>query len=133
MVKIDNLPSMKTQAALIDASRYNRVRLALLRLATPLRLELPNLRDMDLLLDKRYWICIDRTLQDYPVVAWTHFNNSARISLHEPVLCKLQFYHLHANLIVDTVLRTMDKLLAARLARFTERREHPIRRLRSID
>ncbi len=133
MVRLDKLPSMKTQAALIDASRYNRVRLALLRVGIPLRLELPNLRDMDLVLDKRLWVCIDRTLQDYPVVAWTHFDNAVRTSLHEPVPCKLQYFHPHANLIVDTVLRTMDKLLTARLAQFTENRQFPLRSLRRLD
>lgn len=133
MVRLDNLPPMKTQAALIDASRYSRVRLALLRMGLPLRLELPNLRDMDLVLDKRLWVCIDRTLQDYPIVAWTHFNNAARTSLHEQVPCKLQYFHPHANLIVDTVLRTMDKLLTARLAQFTESRPFPLRRLRRLD
>lgn len=130
MVRLNDLPATKMQDTLVDASRYNRARLALLRVGVPLRLELPNLRDMDLLIDKKLWVCIDRTLQDYPVVAWTDFHNGARASLHEPVPCKLKFYHPHANLIVDTVLRTMDKLLAARLAHFTQSHRHPQRKLR---
>jgi len=96
---------------LIDGARYNQVRLGLLRLENPLRLKLTGLRGMDIILDDTTWVCVDRTMYDLPVLAWTDFENSNRNGLHEPVHCQLHFYHIHADLIIETVLATMTSVL----------------------
>jgi len=96
---------------LIDGARYNQVRLGLLRLENPLRLKLTGLRGMDIILDNHAWVCVDRTMYDLPVLAWTDFEYADRNGLHEPVHCQLHFYHIHADLIIETVLATMTSVL----------------------
>ena len=109
--RIENVPKLKTERMLIDGARYNQVRLGLLRLENPLRLKLTGLRGMDIILDDTTWVCVDRTMYDLPVLAWTDFENSNRNGLHEPVHCQLHFYHIHADLIIETVLATMTSVL----------------------
>jgi len=118
--RIEDVPKLKTEPSLIDGSLYNQVRLALLRLENPLRLKLPGLRGMDILLDSHAWVCVDRTLYDLPVLAWTDFDNSERSGLHEPTRCLLHYYHIHADLIGDTILETIRRELGKRLQRFLE-------------
>lgn len=114
-MKLDDVPVIKVKPAVIEAEKYNRVRLGLLRLERPLRLALPGLRGMDVVISDKAWICVDRTLYDLPVLAWTEFEAGARAGLHEPVQCKLYHYHVHANVIAATVLNTVDRLLQERL------------------
>jgi hypothetical protein len=109
--RIENVPKLKTERMLIDGARYNQVRLGLLRLDNPLRLRLSGLRGMDIIMDNTAWVCVDRTMYDLPVLAWTNFETSERNGLHEPVCCQLHFYHIHADLIIETVLATMTAVL----------------------
>lgn len=113
--RIDEVPKLRTQPTLIDGARYNQVRLGLIRLKNPLRLSLPGLRGMDILLDNQSWICVDRTLYDLPVLAWTDFEVDSRLGIHEPVRCLLHYYHIHAELITETVLSTVMTEIAQRL------------------
>jgi hypothetical protein len=99
---------------------YNRVRLALSRLENPLRIELINLRGLDIIIDDEAWVCVDRTLNDLPIFAWTDFENAARKSLYEPVQCRLRFYHNHADLICGTVLDLIHRNLDNRLAKSSD-------------
>lgn len=113
--RIENVPKLKTERMLIDGARYNQVRLGLLRLENPLRIKLTGLRGMDIILDNTAWVCVDRTMYDLPVLAWTNFENTQRNGLHEPVHCQLHFYHIHADLIIETVLATMTSVLTQML------------------
>ncbi len=112
--RIEDVPKLRTEQTTIDAPRYNQARLALLRLGTPIRLPLAGLRGMDLILDHHSWVCVDRTLYDLPILAWTDF--AARQGLHKPADCLRHYYHINADLISETVLSTMATLLAERLA-----------------
>ena len=105
--RIEDIPKLKTEPSSIEGAHFNQVRLALLRLENPLRLKLPGLRGMDIILDDKSWVCVDRTLYDLPVIAWTDFGHIEREGLHEPVSCLLHYYHIHADLITDTVLATV--------------------------
>jgi hypothetical protein len=116
-LRIDNIPTLHTEITRIDAQLYNRIRLGLLRTALPLRLPLTGLRGMDIMLDHNTWICIDRTFYDLPVLAWSDFQPGDRRSLQDPVRCQLHYYHVHADFIVDTVLRAVATALRARAAR----------------
>lgn len=109
--RIENVPKLKTERMLIDGARFNQVRLGLLRLENPLRLKLTGLRGMDIILDNTAWVCVDRTMYDLPVLAWTDFQYTDRSGLHEPIHCQLHFYHIHADLIIETVLATMTSVL----------------------
>lgn len=112
--RIEDVPKLRTEQTSIDAPRYNLTRLSLLRLGGPLRLPLAGLRGMDLIIDADAWICVDRTLYDLPILAWTDFGR--REGLHEPTPCLRHYYHVNADLISETVLSTMMTLLGQRLA-----------------
>lgn len=114
--RLSDTPILKTVSSNVEAVYYNRVRLALARLEKPLRIELINLRGLDIVLDDDIWVCVDRTLNDLPIFAWTGFQHSSRRNLLEPVSCKLRFYHNHADLICGTVLDLIHRNLENRLS-----------------
>jgi len=118
--RIDDVPKLKTESTQIEGHLYNQVRLALLRLESPLRLKLAGLRGMDILIDSQAWICVDRSLYDLPVLAWTDFTHQGRDGLHSPTRCLLHYYHIHADLIGDTILETIRRELGKRLREFRD-------------
>lgn len=126
--RLEDVPVIKVKPATLEAEIYNRVRLGLIRLENPLRLTLPGLRGMDVLLDDHAWVCVDRTLYDLPVLAWTNFAVGRR-GLHLPVDCVVNYYHIHANVIAETVLSTTDRLLRERLKPYQTDSESAITQL----
>ena len=116
--RIEDVPKLKTETTWIDGTIYNQARLALLRLEDPLRIKLPGLRGMDVLMDAQAWVCVDRSLYDLPVLAWTDFVPVDRNKLQTPVECLLHFYHIHADLIGDTILEAVHRELSKRLRQF---------------
>lgn len=123
--RLEDVPVIKVKPSTIEAEIYNRIRLGLIRLENPLRLTLPGLRGMDVLLDDKAWVCVDRTLYDLPVLAWTDFQTQSRAGLHAPIECRVNYYHIHANVIAETVLATTDRLLKERLKPY-QRAEAPL-------
>ena len=111
--RLNEIPTLKSRPTTVTADRYNRVRLALLRLENPLRIELPKLRSLDFVLENEMWAIIDRDLNDIPVIAWTDFEH--RSTLHQPVQCTLRYYHAHADAVMDKALQKLDEILEARL------------------
>lgn len=114
--RLNDVPILKAVSSYIDAVYYNRVRLSLLRLDNPLRIELINLRGLDIIIDDDTWVCVDRTLNDLPIFSWTEFELSSRDNLNQPVACQLRFYHNHADLICGTVLDLIHRNLENRLS-----------------
>lgn len=114
--RLYDVPVLKAMSSYIEAHYYNRVRLALCRLGNPLRIELINLRGLDIYLDNDDWVCVDRTLNDSPIFAWTDFESQGRDNLCEPVSCQLRFYHNHADLICGTVLDLVYRNLDTQLS-----------------
>ena len=112
--RLDDMPRMRWGTVTIPAKFYNQVRLGLLRLANPLRIE-TGLRDLDIILEDTVWYCVDRSLNDLPVVAWDEFR--PRSSLHEPVECRISIYHIHAERILDQVLQAANLYIQEQLAR----------------
>ena len=98
---------------LIEADCYNRVRLALKRLPSSLRVELPDHRGLEAVLEDDYWLVVDTLQADRVILAWVDFEH--RNSLHQPVACLLKLYHVHAGLVMGTALEALDKAIAARL------------------
>jgi hypothetical protein len=117
--RIDEVPKLNTRSDTVDGRRYNQVLLALRRLKGPLRLTLPGLRGMDLLLDREAWVCVDRTLYDLPVLAWTDFKPASRRAIHEVVPCLVHYYHVNAELIGESVLATAAREIQKRLCNRT--------------
>lgn len=113
--RIEDVPKLRTVSTEIESIRFNQVRLGLIRLGGPIRMKLPGLRGMDVIIDGQAWVCVDRTLYDLPVLAWTDFRSEHRNGIHEPVQCLLHYYHVHADLITETVLATIVSVLAERM------------------
>lgn len=111
-----NLPPLRTLPKWMQASYYNRVRLALKRLGRPLRVSLVTHRGLETILDDEVWVCVDATRDDLPVLAWRAFEVRGRDSLHEPVACRLELYHHRAGLIMGSALEALEETLRARLA-----------------
>lgn len=95
----------------IDASCYNRGRLAVLRLGDPYRITLQQHRGLDVILSKEIWLCVDSNLDDQPILAWRKFQISARLNLHLPISCELCLYHSCAGLIMGSALDDLDQEL----------------------
>lgn len=112
---LDKLPRYSTEDVSLPAPLYNKVKLGLLKLDKTLTFDIHGLRNLEVLLDSETWICRDVSLNNIPVLAWTEFNTTNRINLHEPVACKLYTYHAHAMLIIDTLLEQVDLELTRRL------------------
>lgn len=115
MRRLREMPRYSTADSSVEARYYNRIRLALQRFPSPLRFPLPGLPHFEMYLDNDSWVCLDTSLNDLPVMAWTDFENHARQGLHEPVHCKLHYFHYKAGLLVPKVLNTAEALLAERL------------------
>lgn len=111
------VPVFEFRDSELDAGRYNRVQLALKRLGGELRLQLPKLKDLDLILQRDAWVVVDTSLADLPIIAWTDLRVEGRTALNEPVPCRLRLYHANAGLLVQRVLAAMDRILARRLDR----------------
>lgn len=65
--RLDELPRYSSRSCLMAAATYNRIRLALLRLGSPLRLPLTGLRTLEMVLEKDAWVCVDASLNDHPI------------------------------------------------------------------
>ena len=114
-IRLDDVPIYESKIIEIPSKYFNRIRLGQIRLQGPLRLELAGLRDIDVILEDNAWICIENSLSDLPVLAWTDFEVDKRNSLNEPVRCKLCLYNIHADLITETALKTIYELIDYRL------------------
>jgi len=117
--RLDDLPVYELCSTTIRAADYNLVKIAVKRLGSPLRLEIPRLRTLDFILEEDTWVIVDRSLNDIPIIAWVNFDEKHRAGLHEPVECERRTYHVHALIIVDKALEAMHLMLGERLADIT--------------
>ncbi len=104
----DSFIALRIFPKCIDASCYNAIRLALRRIANPLRVDLPLHRGLSVILDDNVWFCVDSLHNDLPVLAWCDFEVRKRNSLQEPVNCRLHLYHTHAGLIMGSALEALE-------------------------
>ncbi len=114
---LDKFKTSHTLHKTVEAEDYNRVRLALSRLSTPLELELTSMRCLEMLVTDKFWLCTDSCVGDQPIMAWTAFETSGRSALDAPVPCELRLYHAHAGMVMGEVLENMEKELQQRLDR----------------
>jgi len=113
--RLEDLPRYSTREGSLTAAAYNQVRLALLRLGSPLRFALPGLRTLEMVLEKDVWVCVDSGLNDYPIVAWLDFRTENRTALHTPIPCRIYTYHAHADMVERQVLEKTAQILGQRL------------------
>lgn len=113
----EDLKPLRVLPKTIDAHCYNLARLALRRLPRPVRVSLEGLRGLEVIVEDKYWLCIDGNVDDRPVLAWTEFETRDRASLHEPVHCRLYLLHQHAGLVMGLALDALEQALKGRLSR----------------
>ncbi len=101
----------------IPATVYNHVRLALLRIGTPSQFELTTHRGLIMILNRQLWRCVDSTSGGRTIMIWQSFKADMRRALHEPVGCELSIYHMHAGLVMGSVLDELSDIVADRLQR----------------
>lgn len=129
--RLPDIPVLREIQGSVPAGQFNCTRLALKRLENPLRLVLPGLRGLDMMLDRDTWICIDRTLNDLPVLAWTDFDTAHR-AIHEPASCRILYFHAYANVIVKTALEDVHRILTERMRRADGQRDGYVLRLETF-
>lgn len=112
----EGLSPLRVLPKSIEAADYNRVRLALLRLGNPLRVSLPRHGGVDILLHRDHWIAVSNYVNDVPMLAWRDFDLKGRGGLHEPVDCRLYFYHIQGGSIMGTALKALSECLETCLA-----------------
>ncbi|MFO8154900.1 MAG: hypothetical protein ACQERR_05145 [Pseudomonadota bacterium] len=117
MYRLWDLPTYRTMETGMALERFHCLRLFLLRAGEPRILDLRGLRSLGLLLEDEAWVCIDRTMNDLPVAAWTHFRRPASLAPGEQVTCQLHHYHSHASLIVNSILEKAESEVMRRSRR----------------
>ena len=117
MWRLREMPRYSTTDSSVGPRHYNQLRLALRRLPGPIRVTLSGLPHIDMIIDNDSWVCVDTSLNDLPVLAWTDFNHQARQGLHEPMACKLHYFHYRAGNLVLNALDASAALLARQIAR----------------
>jgi hypothetical protein len=112
----DEVPTLRVHDSKVNANYYNHALFALKRLGKQIRFRIPKLKHLDLILQKDAWIVVDRALHDYPIVAWTEFEIKGRENVHEPIKCKIRYFHANATMIKARTLEAMEMLLSEELA-----------------
>lgn len=113
--RFDKLPRYSGQPVEMGAPRDNQAQRGLLRLRGPQRFHLRALRHRDVFLEHDAWICVDASLNDTPVFAWTNFEIERRNVLYEPLRCMSFTCHAHAPIIINRVLQAIADYLDSRL------------------
>ena len=109
-------PPMRIMPKVIEATTFNQARLALLRVANPLRVSLKDHRCLDVILSQEQWLCVDSCNDDQPIMAWREFDTQHRDALHKPIDCKLYLYHTQASLITGSAVDALYQSLLEKLS-----------------
>jgi hypothetical protein len=104
-----DIPAIRSVPYTLDAALYNRARLALLRIGSPLELELER-TGIDLVLEHACWVGYHCQQTSLPLIAWDGFD-SGRSALDAPVACTMHLYHQHSWLRMPRILLALDKEL----------------------
>jgi len=114
MWRLKEVPKYSSSGATISAEHYNIIRLALRRISNTIRVPLEGLSHIDIIIDEDSWVCVDRTMNDLPILAWTNFVKTSR-GLHEPKNCQLHYYHFCAGKIARSALIATKNALETKL------------------
>ena len=114
MNHLRDIPAIRSIPQTLDAPLYNLVRLALLRVANPLELELEKI-GIDMVLEKTCWVGYHCQQIALPLIAWDGFDTH-RSALDAPVGCTMHLYHRHSWLQMPKILLALDRELQLRLS-----------------
>jgi len=109
--RIRDVPVYAQRDDEVSARLYNLWRRAKLHYPCPIRIALPGYPGMVMILEQREWICVNERQSDLPVLAWVAFEDQGRDALHEPVRCKLNYYHFAASKLRAPALDLMAEEL----------------------
>ncbi|MGA9666763.1 MAG: hypothetical protein WBQ69_09985 [Gallionella sp.] len=107
MNPVRDIPAIRSIPYVLEAALYNQVRLALLRVANPLELELDKL-GIDMVLEKTCWVGYHCQQLSLPLIWWDGFDHS-RKALDAPVGCTTHLYHQHSWLRMPQILLALEK------------------------
>jgi len=109
--RLDDMPVYESFSTTVNAIHFNHVQHALNKLGDSIRLSIPRMKHLDLILEKKAWVIVDRALNDVPIAAWTDFQSAHRDNVHLPIRCTQKLFHIHAHLILDRSLEAMELML----------------------
>ena len=101
----------------VPARLYNLWRRARMHRVVPLRVAPAGLKEMVLLVEHDGWALLDRNRGEVPVLAWVEFQDQGRDRLHDPVPCRLNYYHFMASGLRAQALEVLEQALARELRR----------------
>lgn len=115
--RLADMPVMAQRPDMIDAKIFNLWRRYRQRPDAKTRFKLAGLKTMRFILADTYWVVADSANYDVPVIAWTDFDMANRSSLHEPMVCKINYYHFAASAVraksLDLMAETFEEALLA--------------------
>ena len=115
--RITDMPVYEKRDGQVDAALYNLWRRARLHGNLPLRIELPEQKQMVLIVEEDSWVVVDQNQYDLPMLAWVEFQDAGRDSLHTPVACTMNFYHYMASRLRQPALECLAEALEEKLTR----------------
>lgn len=105
--RLADMPVMAQRPAVIDAKIFNLWRRYRQRPDAQTRFKLTGLKSLRFVLGESYWAVADSANYYVPVIAWIDFDISGRSGLHEPMTCKLNYYHFAASAVRAKALKLM--------------------------
>ncbi|MCF6197981.1 MAG: hypothetical protein L3J67_01050 [Hyphomicrobiaceae bacterium] len=117
-LRLDRMPIMAQRQSHIDASAYNVWRRARNVWGAPMKMILPDINEFQLHLTDDYWVIVDLSRNGALVLAWIDMEDKDRTALHEPIDCKLNYYHFAASAVRARSIDLMEEMLSARLKDF---------------
>lgn len=109
--RLADMPIMAQRDDALEAEVFNVWRRARNHFGQPIRLEGLGLKQMEVVLTDRYWVCVDAIRHDCPILAWVEIEDVGRSSLHEPIPCKLNYYHFAASALRAKALAKVQEVL----------------------
>jgi len=109
--RLADMPIMAQRDDSIDARYFNVWRRAHKRFGDPIRLGELGLKQLEMVLTRRYWVCVDAIQYNCPILAWVDFEDEDRDNLHKPIQCKLNYYHFAASAVRGRILDAMETAL----------------------
>lgn len=97
--RLADMPVMAHRRNAIDAKIYNLWQRSKSRLSSPTVLDLPGLKTMRFVFSPEYWVVADSANYYAPIIAWLDFEVDNRSNLHEPIQCRINFYHFAASAV----------------------------------
>ncbi|HTN94848.1 MAG TPA: hypothetical protein VMJ33_09720 [Gallionella sp.] len=114
MNRLRDIPAIRSVPYALEAALYNQVRLALLRIANPLEIELDQL-GIDIVLEKSCWTGYHCQQISLPLISWDGFDHG-RNALDASVACTMHLYHQHSWLRMPQILLALERELQSRLS-----------------